>query len=111
MKTKPDDAWTGDLRKEARWKEGRLATVSREGDEWPALTGDLSLGGIKLAVHSGTPRVGDSVAVALAFERELVEVRGVVQHVTEKPWGSIVGVEFEKGTQGALACQLLARRR
>ena len=85
-----DDAWAQDLRKEARWTEGRLATVSRGSDEWPALTGDLSLGGMKLAVHSGTPRLGESVVVAVAFDREILEVRGVVQHVTAKPWGSIV---------------------
>ncbi len=81
------------------------------GDEWPAITGDLSLGGAKIALHSAVPFVGEPVALAIAFEKQILEVRGVVQNVQEKPWGSIAGIQFEENAHTHLARRCLARIR
>ncbi len=104
-----DSGWIGDLRRDARWKEGLLATLRLRGDEWPALTGDLSLGGVKIAVHAAVPFVGEPVFLAIAFEKRVIEVRGVVQHVRERPWGSIVGISFEESAHTDLARRCLER--
>ncbi len=106
-----DSGWIGDLRRDPRWKEGLLATMRFRGDEWPAITGDLSLGGAKIALHSAVPFVGEPVALAIAFEKQILEVRGVVQNVQEKPWGSIVGIQFEENAHTHLARRCLARTR
>ena len=104
-----DSGWIGDLRRDARWKEGLLATLRLRGDEWPALTGDLSLGGVKIAVHAAVPFAGEPVFLAIAFEKRIIEVRGVVQHVRERPWGSIVGIAFEESAHADLARRCLAK--
>jgi hypothetical protein len=108
---KYDAGWLGDLRKEPRWKEGLLATVCLGDVEWPALTGDLSLGGVRLAVHGAAPGIGEPVGVTIAFEDHVIEMWGFVQHVREKPWGSVVGVEFEETPQTLIARRYLARHR
>ena len=106
--TSHDSEWLSELRKEARWKEGRLATLCLRGKELPALTGDLSLSGAKLAVYNGVPSVEDPLAIAIAFQLQIVEVCGIVRHVRETPWGSVVGVEFEETAHGNLAREYLA---
>ncbi len=106
-----DSGWIGDLRRDPRWKEGLLATLRFRGDEWPAITGDLSLGGAKIALHSAVPFVGEPVALSIAFEKQILEVRGVVQNVQEKPWGSIAGIQFEENAHTHLARRCLARTR
>ena len=40
-----------------------------------------------------------SVTVTIALGDQLVEVQGVVRHVKDKAWGSIIGVEFEQAAQ------------
>jgi hypothetical protein len=55
------------------------------------------------------PFVGEPVFLAIAFERRVIEVRGVVQHVRERPWGSIVGIAFEESAHTDLARRCLER--
>jgi len=55
------------------------------------------------------PFVGEPVFLAIAFAKRVIEVRGVVQHVRERPWGSIVGIAFEESANTNLARRCLER--
>ena len=101
--------WIGNLRRDGRWKEGHLATLHAQGGEWMALTGDLSLGGVRLAVHGLEPLVGEPIEVEIAFENATVSIRGVVRHVSKTAWGSLVGVQFEETGQTYLARRMLSK--
>ena len=99
---------TGDLRSEARWRERRNAVLHWRGKDWRALTGNLSCGGVKLAVHKVMPAVGDAVTLTISFDREDVDLDGIVRHVRKQPWGSIIGIEFDAVARVHLT-QLIAR--
>lgn len=102
--------WIGNLRRDDRWKEGRLAAFHARGNEWMALTGDLSLGGVRLAVHGMEPLLGEPVEVEIAFENATVTIRGKVRHASKTEWGSLVGIQFEETGQTYLARRLLAKQ-
>ncbi len=101
--------WIGNLRRDGRWKEGHLATLHARGGEWMALTGDLSLGGVRLAVHGVEPLDGEPIEMEIAFENATVSIRGVVRHVSKTAWGSLVGVQFEETGQTYLARRMLSK--
>lgn len=106
-----DSSWLDDVRQDDRWKESRLAIVYLRDEPLPALTGDLSLGGIKVAIHNGVPCLGEPVVVSIAFEGQITEVHGIVRHVREAPWGSVAGVELAPSAETLLARRCLERRR
>lgn len=101
--------WIGNLRRDGRWKEGHLATLHARGGEWMALTGDLSLGGVRLAVHGMEPLVGEPIEVEIAFENATVSIHGAVRHASKTAWGSLVGVQFEETGQTYLARRMLSK--
>ena len=108
-KQKIEHEWVANLRRDQRWQEGRLATVRLPGTEAVALTGDLSLGGLRLAVYGTAPVPGDQVNVEIAFEQEIVHLSGVVRHATSTDWGSVIGVGFEDNGQTYLARRFIDR--
>jgi len=101
--------WIGNLRRDGRWKEGHLATLHAQGGEWMALTGDLSLGGVRLAVHGLELLIGEPIEVEIAFENATVSIRGAVRHVSKTAWGSLVGIQFEETAQTYLARRMLSK--
>lgn len=110
-KEKIEHEWVANLRRDERWQEGRLATVRSEGAEVAALTGDLSLGGLRLAVYGLAPSPGSEVQVEVAFEDELVRLAGSVRHVSPTEWGAVVGIGFEDNGIAYLARRLIGRSR
>ncbi len=99
-----------DLRRDERWRDGRLATVRARGGEWPAVTGELSLGGMRLGVHGLELATDEPVEVEVAFENATVSFNGTVRHVTTTAWGSIAGIEFEENAHSYLARRALSRQ-
>ena len=88
--------YLNDLRREPRWIDGRMA-LSRVGDlEFPGMTGDISLSGLRLALV-GLPFVPeDDIVVDVAYEEELVSLTGRIRYALSKPWGCVVGVRLHE---------------
>jgi hypothetical protein len=40
-----------------------------------------------------SPGNEETIRVTVAFEKELIEVCGIVAHISPKPWGCLLGVE------------------
>ncbi len=73
-----------------------------------ALTSDLSLGGVRLALHGVEPLVGEPIDVEVAFENATVGIRGAARHASKTAWGSLVGVQFEETSRTYLARRMLS---
>lgn len=104
-----EHAWVANLRRDQRWQEGRLASARFQDIEAVALTGDISLGGLRLAVYGATPELGAKVHLEVAFEQEIIDLCGFVRHATRTEWGSVIGVAFEDNGQTYLARRFIDR--
>ena len=95
-----ESEWLDERRESPRWVDGRMAFIRSEDREQLAVTGDISLGGMQLAVVGD--RVSDpgpEVAVDVAFERQVLELHGRVAYTVAKDWGFLVGVRFNRGSE------------
>jgi hypothetical protein len=88
--------WFDAYRREPRWVDARMARVQLDGKEYLGLTGDVSLNGMRLALVGATPQSEDGIRVEVAFEREVIEMRGIVAHISPRPWGCLLGIQCEE---------------
>lgn len=82
-------------RREPRWIDRRSALVRvLDAAEYPGVTGDISCGGMRIALVSLKPPPGTYVTVTVAFEEAVVDLFGRVRYALGRPWGSVSGVEW-----------------
>ncbi len=92
--------WLDDRRESLRWVDGHMAFVRTEDREQRAVTGDISLGGMQLAVvGDNTADPGPEIVVDVAFEQQVLELRGRVAYAVAKSWGHLVGVRFDRDSE------------
>jgi hypothetical protein len=101
--------WLDDQRLHTRWVDARIATVRTAQREQPAMTGDISPGGMQLAlVGDKAPKLAHQIAVDVAFEKDVVKLWGQIVYAVPKTWGLLVGVRFNP--QPATVQNFLYRR-
>ena len=89
--------WLDEQRLHTRWVDARMATVRTAQEAQSAMTGDISPGGMQLAlVGDRAPKLGHQIAIDVAFEEELVKFWGQVVYALPKTWGLLVGVRFNQ---------------
>ena len=99
----------GDNRLHTRWADARIATVRTAQREQLAMTGDISPGGMQLAVVGDKePELGHQMAIDVAFEEQVVKFWGQVVYALPKEPGLLVGVRFKQ--QPAAVLNFLFRR-
>jgi len=89
----------GERRQQRRWLDKRLVTVQALGDEYPGMTGDLSLTGMRIGLPRVTARVGGAMEVSIAFAQDVLTVNCRLVYVRERPWGALVGVRYAPGQE------------
>ncbi len=100
--------WLDDARREPRWLDAKPAVAHVGEVECAGMTGDVSLGGIRVALVGPAPRPGDRIQVEVAFEDRLVEVTGRVAYALRRPWGCVVGVQSDESAQAFFARRYFA---
>lgn len=100
--------WLDDARREPRWLDVKPAVAYLGDLECAAMTGDVSLGGVRLALVGHAPRPGERIQVEVAFEDRLIEVNGRVAYALRRPWGCVIGVQTEDSPQAFLARRYFA---
>jgi hypothetical protein len=99
----------GDNRLHTRWADARIATVRTAQREQLAMTGNISPGGMQLAlVGDKAPKLAHQIAVDVAFEEDVVKLWGQIVYAVPKTWGLLVGVRFNP--QPAAVQNFLYRR-
>jgi hypothetical protein len=81
------------------------------GAEYMGITRDVSLNGMRLALVGASPNNEETVLVLVAFEKELIEVCGIVAHTSPRPWGCLVGIEcgeIDERVKGVLCRRYLS---
>jgi len=95
-------------RRDPRWVDRRIALSRIRGLEYPSMTEDISLGGLRLGVWNATPRIGSAISVEVAFEDRVLGLRGNVRYALSRPWGSLVGIQCNRKDEPTLL--FLAKR-
>jgi len=95
-------------RREPRWVDRRIAVSKLRGAEYPSMTEDISLGGMRLGVWNADPKAGSEISVEVAFEDRLLGFRGRVRYALPRPWGALVGVQCARKDEPTLL--FLAKR-
>ena len=108
LQTEPPYALFREKRSAKRWSDKRLALVHVGGREFPGITGDLSLDGLRLGLACVAHQLRDEILVSIAFTNAVVEVTGRIRYARQRPWGCLVGVRFSGETQTLR--QYLSRR-
>lgn len=108
---KPKEEWLDESRRDLRWVEVHHALATVDGQQFFGVTGDISLGGMRLALMEAKLEPGNDITLEIAFEDEVVSARGTVQRVESKPWGALAGISFEESMQGYLARRYLRPKR
>lgn len=91
--------FTGDRRREPRWRDKRLVALSSPGAEHVGLTGDISRRGMRIGLPCGPGQVEDEVEAAVAFAQDVIEVRARVVYAREMEWGTLIGLCFHPGQE------------
>ncbi len=81
-------------RNSVRWRDTRMVLARLAGMEYPGATCDLSAAGMQVGLVGAAPGVEGEVEVTVAFEDELVTLRGRVVYARLQGWGSTFGVHF-----------------
>jgi len=89
-------------RREPRWVDRRIALSRLRGLEYPSMTEDVSLGGLRIGVWNATPRAGAPIAVEVAFEDRLLGFQGHIRYALPRPWGSLVGIQCHRKDESTL---------
>jgi len=101
--------WLVDNRLHTRKVDARIATVRTALREQLAMTGDISPGGMQLAVVGDKePELGNQIAIDVAFEEQVVKFWDQVVYALPKGPGLLVGVRFKQ--QPAVVQNFLFRR-
>ena len=101
--------WSDDQRLHTRWVDARIASVRTAQRERPAMTGDISPGGMQLAlVGDKSSKLPHQIVIDVAFEEHVVRFWGQVVYTLPKTWGLLVGVRFKR--QPAAVQNFLFRR-
>lgn len=84
--------WLDDARGAARWRDTRTVLTRFDGEEYLGKVRDLSLTGLRVAVHGASVSWGTHIELAVVYEDRVVEVQGTVVHARPEADGSLVGV-------------------
>ena len=104
-----EPGWPHDERQHTRWKDTRLATVRTGEGERPAMTEDISPGGMQFALMGENALdLPPKMAIEVAFEEDVLEFSGQVVYAVSMEWGLLVGLRFEQ--QSAEIRDFLFRR-
>ena len=93
--------WIDDKREGTRWVDVRTAVAILGEDEYMGKTGDISMEGLRIALQEVRPAPGEALKIAVVFEDGVVEIEGTIRYSIEKPWGAILGVEYNPGQDAA----------
>ena len=108
LQTDPPYALFREKRSAKRWRDKRLVLVRVNGQEFPGMTGDLSLDGMRLGLACVAHLLREKVVISIAFTNEVIAVTGRIRYARQRPWGCLIGVRFS-GETSALR-RYLARR-
>lgn len=101
--------WLSCVREYTRWADVRMVTVRTTHRELHGMAGDISLGGMQVALAGDElPMLDRPIEIDVAYEDEIVRFLGRPVYAHRKEWGVLVGVRFPRQTPAAQA--FLAKR-
>jgi len=85
--------YLNDMRQEPRWIDRRMVLTRLGHAEYPGVTGDVSLRGLRVALVGPSLPPESDIQIDVAYEEDLVTFQGRIRYALSRPWGCIVGVD------------------
>ena len=91
--------WLSCNREHTRWADVRMVTVRTTHEERQGMAGDISIGGMQLALAGNElPMLDRPIEIDVAYEEEVVRFLGRPVYAIRKDWGVLIGVRLPRQT-------------